>query len=67
MSIKLILSWHHLREFTALPYCEHCCAELEAYGYDDPDFHQIVITAMKCAACGKVGDGGDDNPDDPTV
>ena len=59
MRIKKILSWHHLREFTALFVCEHCGAEQTVNGYDDQGFHQHVIPAMKCTACGKVGSGED--------
>ncbi len=32
--------------------CEHCDYEKEGSGYDDSHFHNNVIPAMKCGACG---------------
>lgn len=49
------------RDFTAILICEHCGkTEKLANGYDDDYYHQKVIPAMKCLACGKVA------PDDYT-
>lgn len=53
MKIKEILSQIR-RDFTAVMECEHCGAtQLNKYGYDDDYYHQKVIPAMKCNACGK--------------
>lgn len=43
----------HRRDFTAIYVCEHCGAEKQGSGYDDAYFHQHVIPAMTCEACGK--------------
>lgn len=41
------------RDFYALMECEHCCRVQEMnHGYDDAFFHDKVIPAMKCKACG---------------
>ena len=57
MKIDKILGQHR-RDFTAVYVCEHCGHTKEAYGYDDANFHQNVIPAMKCDSCGEVA--GDD-------
>jgi transcription elongation factor Elf1 len=41
------------RDFYAVYECEHCGATERGSGYDDTHFHQNVIPAMPCAACGK--------------
>ena len=53
MKIKKILSQHR-RDFTADLECEHCdhVQKLKT-GYDDANYHNNVIPAMKCEACGK--------------
>ena len=57
MKIKTIASQYR-RDFHAVYECEHCGATKNGYGYDDAYFHQTVIPAMKCEACGKTaGDG----------
>lgn len=53
MRIKEIVSQHR-RDFHAIYECEHCGHEKKSYGYDDANFHQNVIPAMKCDACGKT-------------
>lgn len=57
MRIKKMISQHR-RDFTALYECEHCGAVEKGSGYDDAFFHDSVIPAMKCKACGKTA--GDD-------
>ncbi len=53
MKIKQIISQHR-RDFRADYECEHCGhIEKNSYGYDDANFHQNVILAMKCGKCGK--------------
>lgn len=56
MKIKKILSQHR-RDFTAILICEHC--ETEAFlknGYDDFNYHNNVIPAMKCKKCNAIAD-----------
>ena len=56
MKIKQILNQSR-RDFNADYECEHCGhVEEDAYGYDDTNFHQNVIPAMKCDKCGKTAD-----------
>lgn len=55
MHIKKILHQYR-RDFTALYECEHCGYEVEASGYDDAYYHQIVIPQMTCTKCGKTAD-----------
>ena len=52
MKIKEITSQYR-RDFTAIYVCEHCGDECKASGYDDANFHNNVIPAMKCQKCGK--------------
>lgn len=53
MKIKRITDQHR-RDFSAIMECEHCGHEVEnPYGYDDANYHNNVIPAMKCAECGK--------------
>ena len=60
MEIKKILSQHR-RDFRAIFKCEHCGYEVERGGYDDNNYHQNVIPAMKCPKCGKTA-SDDYNP-----
>jgi ribosomal protein L37AE/L43A len=53
MKIKHIKSQSR-RDFTAIYECEHCGATETGYGYDDSNFHENVIPAMKCKVCGKT-------------
>jgi len=53
MKIKEIKSQMR-RDFIAVYECEHCSFEREGSGYDDANFHQNVIPAMKCPKCGKT-------------
>ena len=53
MYITRILSQHR-RDFQAIYTCEHCKSSHKAYGYDDAHFHDNVIPAMPCKACGKT-------------
>ena len=53
MRIKQITSQDR-RDFCAVYECEHCGATVAGSGYDDDNFHQNVIPAMKCEACGKT-------------
>lgn len=54
------------RDFTAEYECEHCGGRQQGSGYDDAYFHQEVIPAMSCAACGKTGTAATSAPDVPT-
>ena len=51
MHIKEIVSQHR-RDFTAVYECEHCGHLARGSGYDDRNFHDNVVPAMRCAACG---------------
>lgn len=53
MKITEYLS-HHSNDFTATVECEHCghTAKLTT-GYDDAHYHNNVMPAMRCKACGK--------------
>ena len=53
MKIKEITSQNR-RDFTAVYVCEHCGAEHESGGYDDANFHNNVIPAMRCSVCDKT-------------
>ncbi len=53
MKIKTITDQHR-RDFTAIYECEHCGHEKKGHGYDDANFHENVIPAMKCDKCGEV-------------
>ena len=52
MKIKEIVSQNR-RDFKAIYECESC-GEVTApsYGYDDRNFHENVIPAMRCPKCG---------------
>ena len=52
MKIKTILNQSR-RDFTAIYECESCGHTKNGYGYDDGNFHQNVIPAMKCEKCGE--------------
>ena len=51
MKIKEITSQCR-RDFYAIYACEHCGFEEKGSGYDDANFHENVIPAMKCKECG---------------
>ena len=53
MRIKKITSQNR-RDFYADYECEHCGAIDHSFGYDDDNFHQNVIPAMRCKRCGKA-------------
>lgn len=53
MKIQTIHSQHR-RDFTATYVCEHCGATRKGSGYDDTYYHEHVIPAMKCTACGRT-------------
>ncbi len=53
------------RDFTGIYVCDPCGHEVTAYGYDDAYFHQTVIPAMECPACGAVGNDVRSAPDVP--
>lgn len=58
MKIKQI-NRQNRRDFYADYECEHCGnIEKDSYGYDDANFHQNVIPAMKCKQCGKTAGEG---------
>jgi len=53
MKIKKILTQSR-RDFTAMMECEFCNHQVKnPYGYDDRNYHDNVIPAMKCPECGK--------------
>ena len=53
MKIQKIISQSR-RDFRAVYECETCGNTKEGSGYDDANFHQNVIPAMKCGKCGAV-------------
>ena len=53
MKIKEILSQQR-RDFSATIECEHCDHTQKILGYDDANYHQNVIPAIKCKGCGKT-------------
>lgn len=53
MRIKTIVD-RNRRDFTAVYECESCKRTKKDYGYDDANFHNNVIPAMKCEGCGKA-------------
>jgi primosomal protein N' len=53
MKIKEI-TYQHRRDFTAIYECEGCGHTVKGDGYDDANFHQNVIPAMRCHECGKT-------------
>jgi len=55
MKIKKITSQNR-RDFHAIYECEHCGITKTGYGYDDANFHNNVIPAMKCDSCGLTAD-----------
>lgn len=55
MHIKEILSQHR-RDMQVIYKCEHCGAERKGSGYDDDNFHENVIPAMKCEQCNRTAD-----------
>jgi uncharacterized protein (UPF0212 family) len=52
MKIREITSYNR-RDFYAIYECGHLH---KSHGYDDANFHNIVIPAMKCPNCGKTAD-----------
>lgn len=48
------ITWQNRNDFHAIMQCEHCdtTRKLTA-GYDDLNYHQNVIPAMSCSACGE--------------
>jgi transcription elongation factor Elf1 len=61
MRIKKITQQHR-RDFWAIYECPFCGAVTgEEAGYDDKNFHENVIPAMKCKICGKSEKDGDAN------
>jgi ribosomal protein L37AE/L43A len=52
MKIKEIVSQNR-RDFQAIYACEGCGHEIKESGYDDRNFHDNVVPAMKCEKCGK--------------
>jgi len=53
MKIKEIV-WQNRRDFRAVYECEHCNATETRGGYDDRNFHENVIPALKCSECGET-------------
>lgn len=71
MKIKTITSQHR-RDFFAIYECEHCGYTHTGFGYDDSNFHNNVIPAMKCPNYNKSADAfyrplAPRHPDDQTV
>ena len=56
MKIKQI-TYQNRRDFQAIFQCEHCGNEVDHWGYDDTNYHNNVIPAMKCEKCGKTAEG----------
>ena len=57
MFIEKILSQHR-NDFTASLKCEHCESKQKlGNGYHDAYYHEKVIPAIACHACGKRRDG----------
>ena len=56
MKIKEITSQSR-RDFRAIYECESCGETKNGSGYDDANFHNEVIPAMKCDSCGKTAPG----------
>ncbi len=57
MKIKNIIS-RHRNDFRADMECEHCGhVQRNNNGYDDSNYHNRVIPAMTCSACGKNRSG----------
>lgn len=53
MKIQKVLS-HYGNDFTATMECEHCeSTQKLSTGYNDDYYHDRVIPAMTCKACGK--------------
>lgn len=53
MFIQKVIN-HHRNDFSAIMECEHCQSEHKLItGYNDDNYHQNVIPAMKCKSCGK--------------
>jgi len=53
MRIKTITEQNR-RDFRAIYECEHCGDSYEGSGYDDVNFHLIVIPRRECKQCGKT-------------
>lgn len=53
MKIKEI-TYQHRRDFEADYECEGCGHVCRGSGYDDANFHQNVIPAMRCPKCNKT-------------
>jgi len=52
MKIEEII-YQHRRDFEAIYVCEECKHTHKGRGYDDANFHNNVIPAMRCKKCGK--------------
>jgi Zn ribbon nucleic-acid-binding protein len=53
MKIQKFLSQHR-SDFSAVMECEHCGhTDKLTTGYQDAFYHERVIPAMRCSACGK--------------
>ena len=52
MKIEEITSQHR-RDFIATFICEHCGDTYEGVGYDDTNFHNVVLPGRPCQKCGK--------------
>ena len=55
MKIKKIINQYR-RDFYAIYECEHCGDIEEKSGYDDRNFHENIIPAMKCKSCRRTSD-----------
>lgn len=55
MKIREITSYNR-RDFYAIYECEPCGHLHKSHGYDDANFHNVIIPAMKCPNCGKAAD-----------
>lgn len=54
MKIDKII-YQRRRDFSAVYICEGCGHTFKGFGYDDANFHENVIPAMRCPVCMKTG------------
>jgi C4-type Zn-finger protein len=63
MKITKTYSWNR-RDFSYDAKCESCGHESKNYsGYDDRNYYDNVMPAMKCEKCGRCSNDTDSAPD----